>query len=762
MATTAVIRQQLHPTGGPNHGDAPVEGSALSHETAPNQGSSGDSAQVGDKRKGAHQGPKVWHNPDGTQQGAEGTTVVGKPNTPVKPTGARKTGGKKPVKELKLGDEGYVQAGESFLNHTGEPMQVDSPSEPDDESIKITPEEEEEERRKLAEGSAAALRSHPGSRPKDVEALWKTIYIYIKGWWGKDGKPQSSTETRAIERIQVKLMQKAKDHAQSAGTADQIATRQNVLEKSYAFPIDTLRGSVMSLIAALDELNDLDHDVELTTEECTRMKAEEGAKFLQGVAIFVTKLQQWDIPAQSVLSQYAAKTFAEILSHSTQEAKDRYFQTLKDLEKPTEEQRETWEQALPAITEAIEVLGSKEPTDENKGVLTHSLELVRKQDTSLQRLNEELQIDKSVNSLPVDVLGKAQTAWSSTDQEALKAAFVELMEFLATREMATDLHQQLGEFVKVPAKKTLEPPPASSLEESRQKSFQAASQSPVTSTESSNTLFVHENDDLASLREAAAKDDTIQMFDYSDGYTEFGEVVTVRPSDNPRFCRIIVNEGTEDFAHHRVVKGGDLCPGGAVAMCDPENRDQQTIFDLIERKRGMKTTPGYIKSVGPCVIADQGAQKRRPDTYIKLVYINKDEEWLTRTEYSKLVGAKCSDRHIAQLSSSFARRTTYINECRRQGVHPGTGKPLTAGDRERYPWLLLNSVPMQGTSKSSSKKTTYEPELISDDAPDDFFPGVSGQRVQDGSGRKAGGGSTQKLGGSSKKLFGESATRLFG
>jgi hypothetical protein len=61
------------------------------------------------------------------------------------------------------------------------------------------------------------------------------------------------------------------------------------------------------------------------------------------------------------------------------------------------------------------------------------------------------------------------------------------------------------------------------------------------------------------------------MFDYSDRYTEFGEVVTVRPSDNPRFCYIIVNEGTEDFAHYRVVKGGDLYPGGAVAMCDLEN-----------------------------------------------------------------------------------------------------------------------------------------------------------------------------------------------
>jgi hypothetical protein len=58
---------------------------------------------------------------------------------------------------LKLRDEGYIQAGESFLNYTGEPIQVDSPSEPDDESIKITPEEEEEERRKLAEGSAAVL-----------------------------------------------------------------------------------------------------------------------------------------------------------------------------------------------------------------------------------------------------------------------------------------------------------------------------------------------------------------------------------------------------------------------------------------------------------------------------------------------------------------------------------------------------------------------------------------------------------------------------
>jgi hypothetical protein len=63
------------------------------------------------------------------------------------------------------------------------------------------------------------------------------------------------------------------------------------------------------------------------------------------------------------------------------------------------------------------------------------------------------------------------------------------------------------------------------------------------------------------------------MFDYSDRYTEFREVITIRPSDNLRFCRIIVNEGTEDFAHYRVVKGRDLYTGGTVTMCDPENRD---------------------------------------------------------------------------------------------------------------------------------------------------------------------------------------------
>jgi hypothetical protein len=64
-----------------------------------------------------------------------------------------------------------VQAGESFVDNTSNPMQVCPQSEPDDESIEITAEEEEEERRKLAEGSAAALRSHHRPRPKDVKAL---------------------------------------------------------------------------------------------------------------------------------------------------------------------------------------------------------------------------------------------------------------------------------------------------------------------------------------------------------------------------------------------------------------------------------------------------------------------------------------------------------------------------------------------------------------------------------------------------------------
>lgn len=127
-----------------------------------------------------------------------------------------------------------------------------------------------------------------------------------------------------------------------------------------------------------------------------------------------------------------------------------------------------------------------------------------------------------------------------------------------------------------------------------------------------------QDESLASLREAARGDGITKMFDYSDGCTEFGEVVTVRPSNNPRCCRIIVNEGTPDYPHCRVIKGGDLCPGGAEAMCDEEAGDQHTIFDLLARRRGMKT-PGYISDAGPCVVFNgQGFGKHRPDCTIDL------------------------------------------------------------------------------------------------------------------------------------------------
>jgi hypothetical protein len=163
---------------------------------------------------------------------------------------------------------------------------------------------------------------------------------------------------------------------------------------------------------------------------------------------------------------------------------------------------------------------------------------------------------------------------------------------------------------------------------------------------------------LASLRDSlGAENNVIEMCDYSDGITEFGPIVGVRPclSDNPRFNRCIVNTGTEDFPHHKILKGSDLCPGGAEVLS--EQTELHTVFNLREKRQKMKTIPGFIRSVGPCTEMPRsdsyaprpGAKARKLDAYVNVKYKTRHDDWLSRSEYSQLVGAKCADRHFSQL-----------------------------------------------------------------------------------------------------------------
>jgi hypothetical protein len=132
--------------------------------------------------------------------------------------------------------------------------------------------------------------------------------------------------------------------------------------------------------------------------------------------------------------------------------------------------------------------------------------------------------------------------------------------------------------------------------------------------------------------------------------------------------------GTGDFPHDRIIKGSELCTGGAEAL---PSTGKETMFDLRKRRQAMKTTSGYIKSVGPCVVMPQaeprpGLKTCRPDTYIQITYKKGEVEWIPRMEYTQLVGEKCCERQLKQLIAIYTRGSSYMDACKRAGIHPKT------------------------------------------------------------------------------------------
>lgn len=128
------------------------------------------------------------------------------------------------------------------------------------------------------------------------------------------------------------------------------------------------------------------------------------------------------------------------------------------------------------------------------------------------------------------------------------------------------------------------------------------------------------------------------MPDYSDGKTEFGDLVAtiLCRTGNPRFSRFILRAGTEKLEHYQVIRGSDLGPGGAEALQDCDDGSSHFTFDLWKRKNELKTNG--IGAIGLCVVMcraedyESGSRKRRPDTYAKVMYNDNTIDWVTRIE----------------------------------------------------------------------------------------------------------------------------------
>jgi hypothetical protein len=61
--------------------------------------------------------------------------------------------------------------------------------------------------------------------------------------------------------------------------------------------------------------------------------------------------------------------------------------------------------------------------------------------------------------------------------------------------------------------------------------------------------------------------------------------------------RFIINTGTRGFPHHSLVKGVELCPGGAETLLKVEG--MYTSFDLKARRRALDQNAGFMCEASP-------------------------------------------------------------------------------------------------------------------------------------------------------------------
>jgi hypothetical protein len=187
----------------------------------------------------------------------------------------------------------------------------------------------------------------------------------------------------------------------------------------------------------------------------------------------------------------------------------------------------------------------------------------------------------------------------------------------------------------------------------------------------------------------------IEPVAYDMGITEFGRHVATRrcKTDNPSFSRFIVNSGTDEMPHYKVIKGADIGLGAAAIL--EQNADLHEDFDLRSRRAQYKKAPMSL-SIGPCVIVPrsegyvlrEGTKSRRLDTYVRLLWKGGREEWVSYTELCSLTGKKWTEMRLKYLEAEFYKDEEAMQVYRKNMLHPDTVEPLTEEDWKKTPWLF--------------------------------------------------------------------------
>lgn len=273
------------------------------------------------------------------------------------------------------------------------------------------------------------------------------------------------------------------------------------------------------------------------------------------------------------------------------------WQTIvNELSRPTEDQEKIWELAAPGIREIVTTINTTQEMIDSDDIkkVDLALKALKRNDKEMQVSNKRNEIPETINALPLSLLYQMASSWKDQNSTETEASKDSLKQLLAMQPLATNLLESLDTDSSNTKELAERSNPKSNISSPQVDLSKAGPSNPTTHNDNRpkpvsqpvatglgiKGLDISTVKGLQALGETLSGDDVIEMFEYENGVTEYGPVVAIRPcrTDNLRFTRFVVNAGTADRPHHKIIKGTELCPGGAEALA--KRKDMETNFNL--------------------------------------------------------------------------------------------------------------------------------------------------------------------------------------
>jgi hypothetical protein len=481
-----------------------------------------------------------------------------------------------------------------------------------------------------------------GVRPQSIEKLWRSLYPLVKLWWGRDGRPLDKNHKASVEHVQQAISSECTKIAHEDW-------KNHEAEYSKQMIQDAGTGG----------------DAEPTNESL------EAAKERKLKQLAESYKKQYRFPDKKFLAEITSIN-GVLAAIDAQEADQPAVGDVDEWEEYTETLQATKEKLLHGLA-AMHVWLKTYKIDLGKVVS-------RTAHDTFMRVASESEDGKKIWG---DAMKNYQV--STVDEE------------VAVLQKGTTFTEAGVPALKSPAVETHKTPagvPAlkSPAVETHKTPALLPSTNQTNSTASETALDAELERVLAQRRKGKT---VIEPMAYDKGITEFGRHVATRlcKTGNPSFSRFVVNSGTEEMPHYKVIKGADVGLGAAAIL--EQNGNLQKDFDLRIRRAQYKQAPMSL-SIGPCVImprsegyvSREGKKSRRPDTYVRLLWKDGQEEWVSYTELCSLMGKKCTEMRLKYLEAEFYKYEEAMQVYRKHMLHPDTVEPLTEEDWKKMPWLF--------------------------------------------------------------------------